>query len=145
MLPALTGASNIYGCGMLELGMSFSLEQLVCDNDIIKMNKYAVKGVGVDDSTMAYQSIKDVGIGNDFLGYMETLMNFTLPSAPAVFDRNMYETWEASGMNESIDLAHEKVVDILANHEPTPLDSDVRKEMDRIISEADAKYRSSIA
>ena len=34
MLPSLCGAGNIYGAGMLELGMSMSLEQLVIDNAV---------------------------------------------------------------------------------------------------------------
>ena len=36
-MPALAGASNIYGTGMLELGMSFSLEKLVADDCILGM------------------------------------------------------------------------------------------------------------
>ncbi len=39
LLPALAGANTLYGAGMLELGMTFSMEQLVIDNDIIKMTK----------------------------------------------------------------------------------------------------------
>ena len=38
----LTRSSNIYGAGMLEMGMSISLEQMVIDNDIIGMIRYAL-------------------------------------------------------------------------------------------------------
>ncbi len=41
LFPALAGANTLYGAGMLELGMTFSMEQLVIDNDIIKMTKKA--------------------------------------------------------------------------------------------------------
>lgn len=144
MLPGLTGASNIYGCGMLELGMSFSMEQLLIDNDIIGMAKYAKRGIDVSPETLAYEAIKDVGIGNDFLGYSDTLNNFRLPSHPDLFDRNMYETWEAGGSKDVSDLAHEKVKDILSNHEPEPIGPYARKEIDRIIREADERYRNKM-
>ena len=31
MLPALTGSNVIYGMGMMEMGMTMSYEQLLCD------------------------------------------------------------------------------------------------------------------
>ena len=49
---------------MLELGMTFSMEQLVIDNDIIKMKKPA--GIPFEE-TLAVESIQKVGIGNNFL------------------------------------------------------------------------------
>lgn len=139
-MPALAGASNIYGSGMLELGMSFSLEQLVADDCILGMVRYARNGIVVNEDTTSYDAIKRVGIGNDFLGDMDTLANVNLPSRPSVFDRNMIETWIAEGSREAIDIAHEVVEDILAHHEPTPIDADVRMELDRIIKEADEKF-----
>jgi trimethylamine--corrinoid protein Co-methyltransferase len=140
MLPSLAGASNIYGCGMLELGMSFSAEQLVIDNDIIGMTKYAKRGITVSPETLAYESIKDVGIGNDFLGYFDTLRNFTVPSHPEVFDRNMYDAWKNEGSMDVTDMAHKKVMKILEDHNPTPIDEYARKEIDRILKEADKRY-----
>ena len=50
---------------MLELGMTFSLEQLVIDNDIISMIKKAMEGVVVDDETLAIDAIKYIGVGNE--------------------------------------------------------------------------------
>ena len=38
---------------MLELGVTFSMEQLVIDNDIIGMSRFAKKGIKVDDETIA--------------------------------------------------------------------------------------------
>ena len=44
----------------------------------------------------------------------------------------------------AIDIAHGIVEDILAHHEPTPIDADVRKELDRIIREADEKFAKTL-
>jgi trimethylamine--corrinoid protein Co-methyltransferase len=141
MLPNLVGASNIYGAGMLELGMSFSMEQLVIDNDIIGMSRYAKRGIDVRKSTLAYDVIREVGIGNDFLGNADTMRNIDLPSRPRTFDRNMYETWVKAGSMDPVDIAHEIVTDILANHRPEPISNYARKEIDKIIAEADRRKK----
>ena len=138
MLPNLVGASNIYGAGMLELGMSFSMEQLVIDNDIIGMSRYAKRGIDVRKSTLAYDVIREVGIGNDFLGNADTMRNIDLPSRPRTFDRNMYDAWVKVGSKNDEDLAHDRVADILANHQCTPIEN--RDLVEKVIKKADERF-----
>ena len=140
ILPALAGASNIYGAGMLELGMSFSLEQLVIDNVINGLNYFPYNGIEVSDITLDIGSIKRVGIGRDFLGEMETMNNMNILSHPPLIDREMYETWNKAVRKTLTDVAHDRVVDILKNiPQRTPLTSSQRAEMDRVIKESDKK------
>ena len=140
ILPALAGASNIYGAGMLELGMSFSLEQLVIDDVINGLNYYPYGGIEVTKKTLDVGSIKRVGIGRDFLGEMETMNNMHILSHPPLIDREMVETWEKAGRKSLTDAAHDRVADILKNiPQRTPLSSSQRAEMDRVIKESDKK------
>jgi len=140
LLPALAGASNIYGAGMLELGMSFSLEQLVIDDVINGLNYFPYNGIEVSDVTLDIASIKRVGIGRDFLGEMETMNNMNILSHPPLIDREMYQTWNKAGAKSLTDVAHDRVVDILKNiPQRTPLSSSQRAEMDRVIKESDKK------
>ena len=138
-LPQLVGASNIYGCGMLELGMSFSKEQLVIDDDIIGMMRYGKGGIEVNKTTLAYDSIKEVGIGNNFIGLADTINNVDLPSKPLTFDRHMYDEWKELGAKNDVEIAHERVLDILANHKCTPIEH--RDLVDKVIKDADARYQ----
>mgnify|MGYP001136245290 FL=1 len=57
LLAALSGVNMIYGSGMLELGMTFSMEQMVIDNDIIRMERKVMEGVPVTDETLAVAAI----------------------------------------------------------------------------------------
>ena len=138
ILPQMVGASNIYGCGMLELGMSFSKEQLVIDNDIIGMMKYASRGIDVCEKTLAYESIRDVGVGNNFLGLQDTLHNVDLPSRPLTLDRNMYDEWVKNGSKKDVDIAHDRVEDILRNHKCSPIEH--RDLVDAVIKKADDRF-----
>ena len=135
----MVGTSNVYGCGMLELGMSFSMEQLILDNDIIGMIRYVKGGVEVNPKTIAYESIRDVGIGNNFLATMETLSNVDLPSRPLVLDRHMIESWRKEGSKADAELAHDRVVKILNNHETEPIAN--RGLVEAVIKKADDRFR----
>ena len=135
----MVGATSIYGCGMLGLGMSFSMEQLVIDNDMIGMMRYAKRGIEVNEKTLSVKAIQDVGIGGNFIGFPDTLENLDLPSMPEVLDRSMYDEWMNKGGKWDVDLAHEKVVDILANYEPTPIEH--RDLVDAVFKKADERHR----
>ena len=125
---------------MLELGMSFSLEQLVIDDVINGLNYFPYNGIDVNEKTLAVDSIMEVGAGGDFLGVMDTLMNIDLGSNPPLINREMFETWKRGGEKSLTDVAHDRVVEILKNEpQRTPLSSWQRAEMDWIIKESDKK------
>ena len=127
---------------MLSLGMDFSMEQLVIDNDIIGMMNYAMyRGIEVNKETIGYQTIVDVGIGNNFLSCPDTLSHVDNPSRPKVIDRNMRPDWEANGFKDTADFAHEIVMDIMENYEVEPLSDYAIKRIDEIIAEVEAKMK----
>lgn len=127
----------IYGAGMLELGMTFSLEQLVMDNDFISMIMKSRDGVPVTDETLAYKAIRDTGFGGHFLAHKTTLKNVNLPSHPSIINRQMYGDWERAGSKDIASAAHDKVVYILQNHQVKPIDADILKEMKAIVAKVD--------
>ncbi len=141
LLPAFAGANTLYGAGMLELGMTFSLEQLVFDNDMISMAKKAMGGIPVDEETLSVEAIDQVGIGKNFLAHKTTRKNIDLPSSPKLIDRLMYGDWEMAGAKDIATVAHEKVVDIMKNHEVPPIDADLLKDMQAIVDKADKAFR----
>jgi trimethylamine--corrinoid protein Co-methyltransferase len=141
LLPAFAGANTLYGAGMLELGMTFSLEQLVFDNDMISMTKKAMEGIPVNEETLSVEAITQVGIGKNFLAHKTTRKNIDLPSSPMLIDRLMYGDWEMAGAKDLATVAHEKVVDIMKNHEVAPIDADLLKDMQAIVDKADKAFR----
>jgi trimethylamine--corrinoid protein Co-methyltransferase len=144
LLPALAGANSLYGGGMLELGMTFSMEQFVFDNDMVTMAKKAMRGIPVNEETMAVEAIQKVGIGNNFLAHKETRNNIDVVSAPDIFDRDMFGDWEAAGSKDIATVAHEKFVDIMKNHEVKAIDADLLKDMQAVVDKADADFRASM-
>lgn len=136
-MTALAGANLIYGLGMLELGITFDFAQLVIDNEIAEMVKYAVKGIDVNDYNMATNVIKDVGIGGEFVTHDHTFENFkTAQSNTILFDRSMRETWEMMGGQDLLERATEKAKWVLENHTTDPLPAGTEALMEDLIAEA---------
>ena len=128
---------------MLELGMTFSMEQLVIDNDIIQMVKKVMEGIPVSEETLDIESIQKVGVGNNFLALKKTMKLVDYPSSPMLIDRRMFGDWAHAGSKDLATVAHEKVVDILKNHVVPELDAEVLANMQAVVDRADKAFRDS--
>ena len=125
---ALAGANFIHhAAGMLEDMSTIAYEQFVIDNDLLGMAMRAVRGIEINDETLALEAIDRVGPGGHYLMDKHTLRHMRtehyFPSS--VFDRQGRETWERAGASDAWARAKEIARRILAEHEPEPLDRHV--------------------
>jgi trimethylamine--corrinoid protein Co-methyltransferase len=125
---ALAGANFIHhAAGMLEDMSTIAYEQFVIDNEMLGMAMRAVRGVEVNDDTLALTAIDRVGPGGHFLMDEHTLRYMrTEHYYPSdVFDRRGRELWEEAGATDAWTRAKKAARRILAEHEPEPLDPEV--------------------
>ena len=139
MLPALAGANVIYGLGMLEMGITFDLAQLVWDHEIAEMILHAMQGVPVNDTTLAVDVIKEMGIGRDYLSHPTTFEHMRSQSQARLMDRRMREDWESAGSTDAYKRSHDKMIEILETYEPPQLPDDVLKKVRSIVKEAEGE------
>ena len=139
ILPALAGANVIYGLGMLEMGITFDLAQLVWDHEIAEMILHSMKGVPVNDTTLAVDVIKEMGIGKDYLSHPTTFEYMRSQSQAKLMDRRMREDWEANGSTDAYKRSHDKMIDILETYKPPKLSDDVLKNVRTIVKEAEGE------
>ena len=66
------GTYLIYGAGMIESGMTLDYGQMVMDAEFIRMIKFAVGGIPVNDDTFSVDLIKEVGQFKDYLSHENT-------------------------------------------------------------------------
>ena len=133
----MAGANLIYGLGMIEMGMTIDFGQLVMDNEFAKMIKFLLRGIPVNDETLAVDVIREIGIGKNFLSHDATFKHMRAQSQPNLIDRRMREEWEASGSTDISARASEEARRILENHKPDPLPDDVLATMRSIVEEAE--------
>ncbi len=128
VLAALAGSNFIHhAAGMLENMNTVAAEQFVIDNDILGMAMRVVRGIEVNDETLALDVIDDVGPGGHYLMAQHTLRHmrseFYYPSE--VVDRQGRDLWQEAGALDARQRAKQIARDILASHQPEPLHPDV--------------------
>ena len=125
VLTALAGSNYVHhAAGMLENMNTVAPEQFVIDNEILGMAMRVVQGIKVTEETLALDTIDAVGPGGHFLMADHTLRHmrseFYYPSA--VVDRQGWDMWHQDGALDARERAREIARDILAHHQPEPLD-----------------------
>jgi trimethylamine--corrinoid protein Co-methyltransferase len=127
----------IYGLGMLESGMSVSLEKYVLDDEIAQTVRESMKGIPVTDATLDLDTILKVGVAGNYLSEPTTLQNLNAFWLPDLLDRDWRKEWETKGWKNLFNICCERVDKILATHEPQPLDNDINQELNAILRKTD--------
>jgi len=117
--------------------MTIDYGQMVMDNEFARMIKHVVRGISVNDETLAVDVIKEIGVGKDFLSHESTYKHMRSQSQPKLIDRRMREDWVDSGSTDIYQRALEEARHILETHKPDPLSHDVLAKMRSIIEEAE--------
>jgi trimethylamine--corrinoid protein Co-methyltransferase len=99
LLCALAGANFIHdAAGMMEFAMTACYEKFVIDSEILGMVMRAVSGIKVSDNTLAFDLIKEVGPGGNFVAARHTRRFMRREHyRPSLSDQNSREEWEAKG------------------------------------------------
>jgi trimethylamine--corrinoid protein Co-methyltransferase len=145
-LTAMAGC-NLIGetAGMLGSLMACSFEAMVIDDDMIGNVMRAVRGIEVNDDTLSFEVIRDTVEGSGhFLDHPQTLeMMQTEYLYPQLADRGTYDEWKDTGKRDAYEIAHEKVVQILAEHYPVYIEPDadarIRKHFPIVLQPEDMK------
>jgi trimethylamine--corrinoid protein Co-methyltransferase len=135
MLAAFTHAqtrvSVVWGVGSTESEKTISPVQAVIDNEIIGMVKKYLSGFRVDDSSLALDEIRRVGIAGEFLSSDHTLTHFR----GAFFEPKILIRAQRSpaSENESLIRRAEKTVEhLLASDREPILDEGAERELMKI-------------
>lgn len=139
-MAAQGGANVIYGAGMIEMGMTFDLAQLIIDSEIYKMVLHTINGFEVNEETLALDVIKEVKMG-EFVSQKHTTDNFKkIQSHSEIISRQPREQWLAAGGRDMTEVAYEKAIQILENHKPEPLTEEQAAYIRKVVEEAEAEY-----
>lgn len=125
------GVSNIWAVGQLESELAFSPSQAVIDNEIISYVKRYLKGVEVNEDTLAIELSREVGISGSFLDQYHTLENFQDEFfMPDILNREVRENWMALGSRTLTQVAEEKATELMEKDVENGLDENQIKELD---------------
>jgi trimethylamine--corrinoid protein Co-methyltransferase len=123
----------LLGAGLLHGSRIWSYEQLLMDCEIFDLIEKMMRGIIVNEETLALDVIRSVGPGGNFLGQKHTAQHMRKRWVPQFMDRRTYEKWLEAG-DGARDWARAKAKEILAEHEPEPLEPQLSNELQKIIA-----------
>jgi trimethylamine--corrinoid protein Co-methyltransferase len=131
LLPAVLAGVHFITCGgTLESTTSGSHPLLVLDDELCGLTLRLARGIEVSEETLAVELIKEVGWQGHYLDQLHTARHYRREHyLPRLLRREGREVWESKGSKTALDLARERVREILAKHERRQLDPAVEKEM----------------
>ena len=125
-LAAHSGANMIYeSAGMQASLLGFSHESLVIDNDMLGAINRTVRGIEVNDDTLALGTMEDVCLRGPehYLGHAQTLSRMQSDYVyPGVSDRLSPNEWKEVGSVTAVQRARDKVNEILGGYFPRHID-----------------------
>jgi len=142
----LAGTELILGAGALDSANTYSYEQLVIDNEMWGAMLRIARGFQVNEETLAVDLIKRVGVGKHFIGERHTLKHVTEEQwYPRLYSRfkGSEDVWneEMLGKKDLAVTARQKTKEILASHEPEPLEKDVQQKIRTLVREAERRVK----
>ena len=129
-LDTFSGTDLVSGMGSIDKAKGISMEQLVIDAFIWENWRLFLREVTVDEDSIAFEALRDVGHGGTFLSHPHTLRNFR--KAISCRDRK-WMAREATLSDRMVPEARGIVKRILTEHMVEKLDRETTEEGDAII------------
>jgi len=138
LLGVLAGADTFGHCGICGTDHAGSLLWLALDDEVMSYVKRIARGFAVDEERLATDVVRAVGPAGNFLAEEHTVRHFReelwLPGP--TWTRQPYDLWRSDGGVSFADRLYRHVSDLLAAHQPEPLDEALAGEIDRIVKHA---------
>lgn len=132
-MASVVMSDMLLGVGLLHGSRIWSFAQMLMDCEIFDLVWHMMKGVVVDDDTLAEEIIHAVGPAGNYLAQKHTRQNMKNLWVPKYMDRRTYNEWEER-QDGAVDWATDEARRILKSHEPERLDTSLSAELARIIA-----------
>jgi trimethylamine--corrinoid protein Co-methyltransferase len=143
-VPGLAGADELSGIGEMEAGVTGSLAQMVCDNEIAAGVSRLRQGFAVDDDSLATEAIATAMRGSrNFLELRHTVRYLRAGEllVTRLGERRPWEIWDRTGREGMAERAQQEAERILATHVVSPLTEEQERELDAILARAERETR----
>jgi trimethylamine--corrinoid protein Co-methyltransferase len=137
LLNGLAGMTLNQSLGTLSWGLYGSQEMVVICDELVHMIKRILAGIEVNEETLAVDVIRHAGHGGSFLQEDHTVKFFRKELFfPRLFRRQTIEQWLGSGGKMIHEVAHERVLEILAKAGLVELPPGADAELERALNQA---------
>lgn len=145
--PVMLAHTNyvLHAAGWLDGGLSAGYEKVIIDVEQLQMLDVFLRGLTVDDSTLALEAIDDVGPGGHFFGTPHTMERYrTEFYRPLISDWQNYDNWLDNGAKTAAERANEKYKEVLVNYVQPPLDPSIAEALQEYVDRRTAEIMSRL-
>jgi len=129
---ATAGSGLVHDCSSwLDHGSVASPEFMVLVHDIVDSVNHYMQGIPVNAETLALDVIHRVGPGGHYLQDSHTLKHFKAVKYSEIFERMMYDQWQAAGAKTLEQRLQEATLKKM-EYRPEPLDDDTLRTLDEM-------------
>ena len=125
MMSAVQGGANyvLHSAGFLDGLLSMSYEKLVMDTDICGALHSYLDGMPVNEDTLAFEALNELGPGQHLFSTQHTLRHYETAYWDSALDDNQpWETWDEQGGIDYAQRANTRWKKILRDYQAPPLD-----------------------
>ncbi len=137
LMASVTSGTNIvyHAAGWLEGGLCASYEKFIMDCEVLQNFQAYLKPMVVDDGTLAFDAVKEVGHGGHFFGIQHTQDRYeTAFYSPFLSDWQNYENFRDNGGVWTAERANKMWKQILSEFEPPAIDEAIREELEAFVA-----------
>jgi trimethylamine--corrinoid protein Co-methyltransferase len=121
----------------LDMDMVVDFPDLLFCNDCMGGVERLARELLIDEETVAFEVIREVGHGGSFLGHKHTFNNFRKELwMPELLERRNWESWERDGSRDIYEVARERVLKMLEAESPRLLSLEAEAKIDAVVRDA---------
>jgi trimethylamine---corrinoid protein Co-methyltransferase len=130
------GISNIWSVGQLESELTFSPAQAVIDDEMIGYAKRYLRGIEVNEETLALAVIREVGIAGSFLDHEHTFRHYLDELFyPSILFRKKRQDWKNAGSPRLDERAEARAEELMAQPVTSGLSPEQELELGRLTND----------
>ena len=131
-----------HAAGWLEGGLTASFEKLILDAEMLQLMRSFLDPLQIDESTLAFDAMQEVGPGGHFFGAAHTLARFDRAFyEPMLSDWRNFENWTDAGAKTGTERANGIWKELLRTYEQPPLDPAIDEELEAYVARRTEEIR----
>lgn len=136
LMARLSGGNLIHDVGYIESGLTTSFDLIVLTDELAALADNLMKGIEITDETLMLDEIHEVGPGGHFMDTEQTFSRFRDFWYPSLLSRHNRPEWLAEGGTTLGQRLTARVQEIIAEHQPQPLEPSKKRKLQEILAQA---------
>ena len=129
--------ADIMDAMQLDTDLVVDYPDLVFCNDCMAAIRHALRDLTVTDESLAFDVIKDIGPGGNYLASQHTFQHFKTELWHSdLFDHSNWDKWTKKGARHIRDTAMEKIMSMLESDHPPVISVEQSDAIDAIVEQA---------